>query len=176
MRRLSWVVLLALLVGGCSGCSAFRAQLGLGFGIGAVAHVPAIGKFSPFFGGGSFYHLGHEYGREGWTTGNEGGADFDAMVNAFCGLVHAEYKSSAALPDRRYGRPSDSYVCFIAPPLTGSPKDTYHPWSLEVDIYLLFLSVRVGFNPWFLDNPNTSESGFETMARMRDDEEGNQRP
>jgi len=133
-----------------SGCSSIRAQVGVGTGFGAVAHVPGLVKFGAC--GGSFLHAGHDYDR-GWSSGT-GSSRFawDTTLNVL-GAWHSEGHTEGSVLAMSEGDEMavrNRFNCSYLPALTGDPDDTEHPWAFGIDIMLLFVDLRLRFNPAYL--------------------------
>ena len=131
------VVLLALLA---SGCSAFRADIGPGIGIGADVQIPAV--LHTGFGVGYYTYVGHNYG-EGWRAFNDWEMG-DTLI-----FVHLA-------TDEQYYR----HFCFaFLPIVTTIDEDHAGPdlpqgWHrLEVGLFALFIGVRLGVDPWAFFSP-----------------------
>jgi hypothetical protein len=160
--RLTYALALAVSSIALTGCSAFRAQVGIGTGFGAVVHIPAIAKFGAC--GGSFAHAGHDYDR-GWTAGTGSRQfDFDSMMNVL-GAWHNEGQTEGMILGMSEGESMairDRFQCSYIPPLTGRPKGRKQPWSFEINVMLLLFDLRLGFNPAYLssgdDGPRTGPS------------------
>jgi hypothetical protein len=141
-----------------SGCSAFRAQVGLGTGFGAIAHIPGVVKIGAC--GGSFMHVGHDYDR-GWTAGTgDSRFSWDTTLNVL-GAWHSEGQTAGSVFTMSEGdklEVRNRFDCSYLPPLTGKPKGTKHPWAFEIHAMLLFVDLRLGFNPAYLGADTKSES------------------
>jgi hypothetical protein len=139
-----------LLLGGSS-CSMFRGEIGLGTGFGVVAKVPAV--LHAGLGGGEFAYMGHDYGAAGWHMPRSS-LPYDgegALV-----LPHfSDRRSRPVVGEIMTSNPGDtvtwnakgSHSCWgLLPALTEGDRESY---PLEIDVYLFFVSVRLGFNPTF---------------------------
>ncbi|MCO5171963.1 MAG: hypothetical protein M9894_37165 [Planctomycetes bacterium] len=121
MTRL--LLLLALLL---SGCSMFRAQVGLGFGLGADVQVFGLAHAGLLLG--RYDEFGPNYGR--------GPSEGDYTV---LGPFHA--------CTTRYPDGEDEHDCFgLLPALFGDGPPP-GPIALELGLALAPVSFRVGFNP-----------------------------
>ena len=121
------------------GCRAFRAEIGYGVGIGADVHLPAALHLGSVISGGSFKYLGHNYDK-GWRVGKKWEETAFLIFNHF-----------AETPRHR---------CYIFAPLLMDHLEDRRPdhsQVLEARLFLLFLGIRLGFNPWKLPAPEAPE-------------------
>ena len=124
------------------GCSACRAQIGLGMGLGADVQVSGLAH-----GGlniGRFEEYGPNYGR---------GAATDAVYGVV-GIYH-DYATNKDCPE-------GMHCCYgILPCVTAlhaeSNASAANPWAFEVGVSLLLWEIRLGFNPAepFVGHPKT---------------------
>ena len=138
MRR----ALALLLVSTLGGCESVRAQVGLGFGLGAHVEVPYTAHVGLCVG--SYEYRGRDYGA---------GAHAPYEEEHFALLVlHAEREVFALEEGGAASRERHSclgVVPFAADLLMG--RDPGRSAALELCLSLLVVSFRVGWNPGFLE-------------------------
>jgi Tfp pilus assembly protein PilF len=128
-----FIVALCPLLG--SGCSAFRAELGLGVGIGVEIELPVV--LHTGFSASGFYYLGHDY-KKGWRAGTPSG-HFDESLSFI--FVHGT--------DDYGGIGMKMHECMAILPIWTSRENEPKEWqALEVRVFALFVAIRLGFNPW----------------------------
>jgi tetratricopeptide (TPR) repeat protein len=149
-----WPLMLRLILGGLitccmlPGCQSFRAEVGAGLGFGAEVSLPVV--IHTGFAFGSFKHAGLEYGR-GLHAGREDG-DWEKTLNVvFVHEITHSYEFAANVGSLYY----KEHFCFGLAPLLMDSLDHQkpdHSYALEVDLYALVFSIRLGFNPWYLSD------------------------
>lgn len=121
----------AMLVG--PGCSAFRADVGLGVGFGAEIELPVV--LHTGLAGSGFYYVGHDYHR-GWRAGNT-----TTHLDESGALLFVHYADE-------YGSGNHHECMGFFPIWTSREKDPTEWQPLEVRVYALFVALRLGWNPW----------------------------
>lgn len=122
-----------------SGCSAFRAEIGLGVGIGAEIELPAV--LHTGFSAAGFYYVGHNY-KTGWRAGTPSG-HFDESKSFIIGHDTDDYESWP-------GAIRQHYCDAIVPIWTSGEHDPTEWQALEIRAHALFIGFRIGFNAWNL--------------------------
>ncbi len=114
-----------------AGCQMFRAEVGMGAGLGASLKVPALVHTGLEFG--DFQHAGWHYGRP---------AQNEREATATAVFWHWE-------GDLREPMATHHACAALLPPLTTYSKDEADTdmWSLELGLSLFLFDVRLGFNP-----------------------------
>ncbi|MHC5034445.1 MAG: hypothetical protein ACYTFZ_05370 [Planctomycetota bacterium] len=146
LGRVRWLILVTSLplILLAAGCKSFRADAGLGFGIGAEAKLPYL--LHTGFGVGAYKYAGFNYG-EGWHVGRED-KYWEASVSLF--VWHMEEMNNCLDPDLRSCDYKDRHTCAAILPyaydlLIGT--DTRHSTPVEVRAHLLPISIRLGWDP-----------------------------
>lgn len=160
--RLAGLALIVITLGS-SGCAAFRAQLGIGLGIGVTVKIPYVLHGGAQLSWAQMY-IGHDYD-EGWVEGRSvGGQDVKDSVDTFTlGPLHGVSSGKhEGWAESKYIGPSGSphkgpvrsgmeqrHLCFgLVPGLYRS--DDPDSYALEVEVQFLILSITLGFNPYYL--------------------------
>lgn len=128
MRR---PILLALLLV-LSGCRLFRAEVGVGLGIGADVHVSGLvhaGLLAT-----SCVSVGNVYGK----------AESRMPAVLTVPLFHGE---TGLMNDRRFQHTNFMFLPPLTAGATGFEEGRTHPWALEVTVACLVLTVRLGLDP-----------------------------
>lgn len=137
MRRAPVLLTLALLALG--GCSAFRASVGVGLGLGASARV---GPLDVCGLGGLYTSVGDYYGSVGVVRFGDFGLP---------GLVRGEFVDTRGDPARVgfSGPLAFAVYPFLSDGARGEYKSTLlaRPTEVSASVYALFLAVNVGFDP-----------------------------
>ncbi|MCO5166353.1 MAG: hypothetical protein M9894_08315 [Planctomycetes bacterium] len=125
-----------LLVG--PGCSAFRAQVGLGIGVGADVQV--LGMQHMGFLIGRYHEYGPNYGRGSYSK-----TGYTVLGPLHSTRMEFEPRADGTL------RPAIEHSCLgIMPGPTGlvfSDDPPAERWALEFGVALTFLELRMGVNP-----------------------------
>lgn len=114
-----------------TGCQMFRAEVGMGAGLGATVKVPALVHTGLEVG--DFQHAGWHYGRE---SQNE--------REAIATVVFWHWEGDLREPMQTH------HACAaLIPPLTTYSNDEADRdmWSLELGLSLFLFDLRLGFNP-----------------------------
>lgn len=112
------------------GWSAFRARIGVGFGLGAHAQLSGLVHGGLVLGG--FDEVGPTY---------HGCHSSETKIYCAFGLLHAHGTPGHPInPD---------HACWgLLPGPTASPEwDHGHPWAFEVGVALVFFDLQLGFDP-----------------------------
>ncbi len=148
-------------------CHAMRANVGYGVGAGAQIKLPGLVHTGAAVG--VWKHYGVDYGgRE--TTGRIDDL-WDVVVAYPFKLSHAETRrvmEDDGLPEESEHE-DDRHECNMLLPLT-LLSDHYHAehYALELDLMLVAVNLRVGFNPWYLfHTPKRPTDPFEESERRR---------
>ena len=163
--------LLLLLVVPVSGCAAFRAEVGLGFGIGALVKLPYIAHVPSFVSVGKYKYAGHDYD-QGWHQGRKDKYwEFDAgLLFIHTEAAHDRFMTleySDGLYNYHRWRQKQEHFCPILLPYVFDKlreKDTVHSTQFEIRIYALFMAIRLGFDPSKLVEGAEPEPKSETSS------------
>lgn len=123
-----------------SGCGMFRAQFGLGYGLGADVEIPGIVHTG--LGVGSFYTVGTVY--------NLGYVEREETLISVLAWHHCGIDDGRGFP----GLVDHACWCWL-PPLTqyrhrgGELSRHARGWSFEFGAMCLFFNFRLGINPFF---------------------------
>jgi hypothetical protein len=143
-----------------SGCSAFRADAGLGFGIGAEVKLPYV--LHAGFNGGKYKYAGHDY-EYGWHAGREDGYWETCVLLFIFHLEEYQDRFMTTYNDGLYQYTNYQYkghhMCGVLLPYAFDvmrKRDTSRSTELAVRVSLLPLSFVLGFDPvrlvdWFSD-------------------------
>ena len=147
MKRLAALLLSCLLLA-APGCASFRAEVGVGAGLGVEVSLPVI--LHTGFALGGFTYVGHRYDK-GWGAHRKDG-DFDHSGSAV--LFHSMSHDGAIIPpDLAIWKAGEEHTCGGVAPLLWDvirEKDTRHSYAFEIGIHLLAISIRLGWNPYYL--------------------------
>lgn len=145
------LLLLAVLLVPLSSCSAFRAQLGVGIGLGAMVNVPLLVHAG--VGGGTYYRVGRYYDHTGVGQYDATQIDWFAF-----GISHYEGRFTHAPGFVRSYDTEIRHACFGIYPILAKSMGWEHDrsyYALEVGVAALFFEVWVGINPWYWFNDPT---------------------
>lgn len=150
-----------------SGCQSARVEGGLGFGLGLAIQIPGVIHVGGF--GGKYAYLGHDYGDRGWHVGRP---DERWEGDFYLGWYHEETLTENFWADVDYTVPHACTMLFPAsnsyfPPYESKAYRSYihrpQPnYRFELDAYLLFFSLRLGWNPWYLFHSDSDVVGSGT--------------
>jgi hypothetical protein len=130
-----------------SGCGSFRAQVGVGGGLGVEIAVPFL--LHAGVGIGGFDYHGLDYDR-GVVNGRKDG---DWSHSASLVLVHSLSHNSHLLPGTATWRAGEEHFCGGLAPIAwdlARENDTRHSWGFELAVHLIGVGFRIGWNPWYL--------------------------
>lgn len=120
------------------GCSAFRAQVGLGIGLGADVQV--LGMQHVGFMVGRYHEYGLNYGRGSYSK-----TGYTVLGPLHSTRMEFEPRADGTL------RPAIEHSCLgIMPGPTGllfSDEPPAERWALEFGVAMTFFELRLGFNP-----------------------------
>lgn len=120
------------------GCSAFRAQVGLGIGLGADVQV--LGMQHVGFLVGRYHEYGLNYGRGSYSK-----TGYTVLGPLHSTRMEFEPRADGTL------RPAIEHSCLgIMPGPTGllfSSEPPAERWALEFGVAMTFFELRLGFNP-----------------------------
>jgi hypothetical protein len=129
------------------GCQAFRAEVGVGLGLGVDIAVPGI--LHAGVGMGGYDYVGHDYDR-GWVKGRRDG---DWSHSASILLVHSVSHNRDLFPGTGTWESGQTHFCGgLAPVLWDLALDVEQTtsYALELGVHLFVVGFRIGFNPWYL--------------------------
>ncbi|RMG09559.1 MAG: hypothetical protein D6731_19220 [Planctomycetota bacterium] len=146
MKRAAPLLAVGLLL--LPGCRSLRAEVGVGAGFGVELSLPVVLHTGLSLGG--FTYVGHRYDR-GWGAHRKDG-DFDHSGRAlfFCSMSH---DGAILPPDLAIWKAAEFHTCGGVAPLLWDvlrEKDPRESYALEIGVHLLFVSLRLGWNPWYL--------------------------
>lgn len=123
-----------------SGCSAFRADVGFGFGIGAQVKIPAVAHVGMFHIG-FFKFAGHNY-----DEGFRAGGPWELEINL---LVHADSEKRSMTDE---SAPKNEHFCVSFLPIVMdaiNDDSIEHSTGFEIQLNAVFFSIYLGFNPYY---------------------------
>lgn len=155
-----WVSLAALSLL-ASGCSAIRADVGLGFGLGAEMKLPYIAH--PGFAFGKYKYFGSDYGtnvRDGYwdLSMNFISAHLEEEQDRFVTLKEVIPGAGYETHVVQYAGKNEHYCPGILPFLFDGKKRMHHSRPLEIRVYLLFVGFRLGVDPTLISFGADEES------------------
>jgi hypothetical protein len=131
-----------------SGCQSFRAQVGVGAGLGVEVAVPFLLHAGAGMGGFNYTGLDYDNGVV------KGRKDGDWSHSASLVLVHSLSHNDDLIPGTATWKAGEEHFCGglapIAWDLAQERPDTRHSWGFELAVHLIGVGFRIGWNPWYL--------------------------
>jgi len=151
-RHRAWTALLLITL--LPGCGACRAQVGYGFGAGATIKVPGLVQTGANFG--LWRRVGPDYAPQPEILGKpDPEKTWDVVATWPFKFKHEEgvrrmrNHELVELPGAK-SNPRNYQTWMLLPVSLIEGPYTYQHWPLELDLALVGVELRLGFNPYFL--------------------------
>lgn len=148
----AWIALLLITL--LSGCGACRAQVGYGFGAGATVKVPGLLQTGANFG--IWRRLGPDYAPQPDILGDPDRNKMWDVVGTWPfklkheeGVRRMQNYELVEVPGAK-SNPRNYTTWMLLPVSLIEGPYTYQHWPLELDLALVAVEFRLGFNPYFL--------------------------